>query len=75
MARFLALDWEQQQLHVVQASTVRGGVRIEQALSWSFPEPLTPATAEGLGKKLRDALKEANVPAAPVLACVGRERA
>jgi Tfp pilus assembly PilM family ATPase len=74
LARFLAIDWEEQQLHVVQASTLRGGVRIEQALSWSFPEPLTPAAAEGLGKKLREALKEANVAAAPVLACVGRER-
>lgn len=74
MARFLAIDWEQQQLHVVQASTVRGGVRIEQALTWTFPEPLTPLAAEGLGKKLREALKEANVAAAPVLACVGRER-
>ena len=74
MARFLAIDWEQQQLHVVQASTVRGGVRVEQALSWSFPEPLTAIAAEGLGKKLREALKEANVTAAPVLACVGRER-
>jgi Tfp pilus assembly PilM family ATPase len=74
LARFLAIDWEQQQLHVVQASTGRGGMRVEQALSWSFPEPLTPASAESLGKKLRDALKEANVAAAPVLACVGRER-
>ena len=58
----------------MQASTVRGGIRVEQALTWSFPEPLTPAAAEALGKKLRDALKEANVAAAPVLACVGRER-
>ena len=74
MARFLSIDWEQQQLHIVQAATVRGGVRVEQALSWSFPEPLAPASAEGLGKKLRDALKEANVPPAPVLACVGREK-
>jgi Tfp pilus assembly PilM family ATPase len=74
LARYLAIDWEQEQLHVVQASTLRSGVRVEQALSWSFPEPLTAAAAEGLGKKLREALKEANVAAAPVLACVGRER-
>ena len=74
MARFLSIDWEQQQLHIVQAATSRAGVRVEQALSWTFPEPLTPASAEGLGKKLRDALKEANVTTAPVLACVGRER-
>ncbi len=74
MARFLAIDWEQQILHVVQASTVRGGVRVEQALSWNFPEPLTAPASEALGKKLRDALKEANVAVAPVLACVGRDK-
>lgn len=74
MARFLAIDWEQQQLHVVQASTGRGGMRVDYALSWNLPEPLTPASAENLGKKLREALKEANVTPAPVLACVGRER-
>jgi Tfp pilus assembly PilM family ATPase len=74
LARFLAIDWEQQQLHIVQGSTVRGGVRVAQALTWALPEPLTATAAEGLGKKLREALKEANVAAAPVLACVGRER-
>jgi Tfp pilus assembly PilM family ATPase len=74
LARFLAIDWEQQQLHVVQASTGRGGARVEQALTWSLPEPLTAAAAEGLGRKLREALKEANVAPAPVLVCVGRER-
>src|SRR4029077_10092073 len=51
-----------------------GGVRVEQALSWGLPEPLTAASSEALGKKLREALKEANVAPAPVLACVGRER-
>jgi len=74
LARFLAIDWEQDQVHVVQAQTGRGGVRVEQALSWTLPEPLTATSGEALGKKLRDALKEANVAAAPVLACVGRER-
>jgi Tfp pilus assembly PilM family ATPase len=73
LPRFLAIDWEQQHLHVVQAGTVRGGIRVEQALTWTFPETLNPASAESLGKKLREALREANVPTAPVLACVGRE--
>src|SRR5438132_5787984 len=74
LARFLAIDWEQDQLHVVQAMAGRGGVRVEQALSWGLPEPLTAVAGEALGKKLREALKEANVAPAPVLACVGRER-
>ncbi len=74
MPRFLAIDWEQQQLHVVQGTTGRGGVCIEQALTWAIPEPLTAIGGEAIGKKLRDALKEANVQAAPILACVGREK-
>lgn len=74
MARFLAIDWDQDHLHVVQAQTGRSGARVEQALSWALPEPLTATSGEALGKKLRDALKEASVAAAPVLACVGRER-
>ncbi len=74
MARFLAIDWDQQQLHVVAGGAGRGGMRAEQALSWTLPEALTAATGEALGKGLREALKAAGVAPAPVLACVGRER-
>ncbi|MBI3410659.1 MAG: hypothetical protein HY040_20170 [Planctomycetes bacterium] len=74
MARYLAIDWEQQQLHIVAGSAGRKGARVEQVLTWALPQSLTPASAEGLGRKLREALKAAGIGAAPVLASIGRDR-
>lgn len=47
---------------------------MEQVLTWASPESLTPASAERVGRKLREALKAAGVGAAPVLASIGRDR-
>jgi len=74
LARFIALDLDQRQLHVLSVSTGRGGSRFEQVLSHAFPEDLTPSSGESLGKALRDALKQLGVQPAPMIACVGRDR-
>ena len=74
MARYLGIDWSQDQLHVVAASTGRGGVRIERALIWPQPMPLSPAEAVAAGQQLLQRLKEAKIHPAPVLACLGRDR-
>jgi Tfp pilus assembly PilM family ATPase len=74
LARYLAIDWDHQQLYVV-AGTIRGGTaRIDKAVVWQEQQVPNPAEAEALGKLLRERLKDAGISPAPVLACVGRDR-
>lgn len=74
MARFLGLDWDQNQLHILQGSSVRGGIRLERAALFLEANPLKVAQAEAAGKLLRQHLKTEGIEPAPVLACVARER-
>ena len=74
MARFLSLDWDNSQLHLVAASAGRGGVKVERAVVWQDDFSPAPGKAEAVGQRLRDYLRSAGIAPAPVLACVGRER-
>jgi Tfp pilus assembly PilM family ATPase len=74
LPRFLALDWDNQQLHVVSATLRAGRAHIERALASKEQQSPNPAEAEALGRLLRERLKSAGIAAAPVLACIGRDR-
>ena len=74
MARYLALDWDQNQIHLV-AATIRGGkVKMEQAVLWQMDGTPPSGDPEAFGKQLRDRLRSTGISPAPVLVSLTRDR-
>lgn len=74
MARYLALDWDAGHILLLVAEVGKSGTAIERALAWPEDQPPGPGTAEAIGQRLKDRLREANIAAAPLLIAVGRDR-
>lgn len=74
MASWLVLDWDHDQFRVLCAQSTRRGIQVTRAATWPHSEPLTAASAERVGKALRDFLKAEKIPAAPAVIGLGRDR-
>jgi hypothetical protein len=75
LSQFLAIDVDTGGVFVTAGSVRKGTVALSHAVA--LPDdagPLTAESAPALGRKLKDLLKQAGVPAAPVLFLVGRDK-
>jgi hypothetical protein len=74
LAQLLAIDWDQDQFHIVSGTSTRKHLTVDKAVSFPLGEPLTLATAANLGRALKLFLKNSKLANNQVVFSVGRER-
>ena len=74
MSRYLALDAEQGKIYLASANVKGSAVKLEKAIVLSDAGTLTASNAAELGKRLKEAMREAGMDSGSVLVAVGRER-
>lgn len=74
LARFLAIDADWPVVQVLAGQVKGGQVRLERWFQFDAGSSLTTASADDIGRALRERLKEEKIAPAPLLAIVGRDR-
>ena len=74
MPRYISIDIESGQLFLSSVDVRGGSVQLEKALAIPAVGGLTAILAADLGKRIKEAMKEAGIAPAPLVACIGRER-
>jgi Tfp pilus assembly PilM family ATPase len=74
VGRFLVLDWDHHQLHVLAGTVRQGKARVDKAIALAETQSPNPADAAALGRLLAERVKAAGIAPAPVIACLGRDR-
>jgi len=80
VSKFIAIDLDTRGVYIVGGTARSAGVKVEHALTWAgteaegSPPVFSPETAASFGEQLRDRLRAAGIPPAPVLVSVPRDR-
>ena len=68
----LAIDWNNEQVRLVDGRVVRGQISLRQAVAYDLPADLNPSDAVALGAFLRNCLQQAGMSGKKAVSCIER---
>jgi Tfp pilus assembly PilM family ATPase len=74
LSRFLAIDIDQGQVHVVSGMARNGVAKVEKGATLDIGLALNSANSAEFGERLKESLKRLQIAPAPVLVTLGRDR-